>query len=94
MSPHVRHIVLLTTVLAPAVVANAAGSTAPSFEPVAASKPRIVHMGIAPAPVAYGLEASIDAGGRVAIRCRASESTSYRRWREALDARGDEQAER
>jgi hypothetical protein len=93
MPPRLRLTLLLAAVIAPATIAGAA-STTPSFEPVAAGKPRSGDTEIAPSPVSYGLEASIDAGGRVAIRCRAGESTTYRRWRDALDARSREGAER
>ncbi len=74
--------------------AAAAPETAPSFEPVRAEKPRQAAIEIAPAPVSYGLEASLDAGGRVAIRCRAGESATYLRWRAAFDARQREGVER
>lgn len=94
MSPRLRTPLLLAAFLAPAMIASGAPATTPSFEPVAAGKPRTAAIDIAPSPVSYGLEASIGADGRIAIRCRAGESATYRRWREAVDARRGEGVER
>lgn len=94
MSPRPCAPLLLAALLAPAMIASGAPSTTPSFEPVAAGKPQTAAIDIAPSPVSYGLEASIGADGRVAIRCKAGESATYRRWRAAVDARRGEEAQR
>jgi hypothetical protein len=94
MPPRSQAALLLAAMLAPATLAGAAPAATPSFEPVAAGKPQTAGVDIAPSPVSYGLEASIGADGRIAIRCRAGESTTYRRWREALAARSRDGAER
>lgn len=58
----------------------------PEFEPIPAAKRGPDTAKAVPAPVAYGIEASIDGSGRVALRCKAGEAPAYRRWRESLAA--------
>ncbi len=71
-------------------VATSAGAheTEPSFEPIRTRKIVGAASLVAPAPVSYGLEASVDERGRLVIRCKGADSPAWRRWQEALRARG------
>jgi hypothetical protein len=82
------------TAAAVLALAFAAGATA--AEPVSrplgdapgAARAALKNQPRTPAPVVNVLSASLDAQGRVVVRCGESENPAFRAWRESLARRG------
>lgn len=56
-----------------------------------AAKARLKNQPRVPAPTMNVLTASLDAQGQVVIRCSEAENPAFRRWREQITRRGEEQ---
>lgn len=82
------------TAIAVFALALAVGATAaePVSRPLAdapgAAKAALKNQPRTPAPTVNVLSASLDAQGRVVVRCGESENPAFRAWRESLARRG------
>lgn len=73
-------------------VATCASATEPVSRPLGdapgAAKAALKNQPRTPAPAVNVLNASLDAQGRVVVRCGESENPAFRSWRESLARRG------